>query len=73
MTHRGFIAEYSPKDPGYFCVLPWLQTNEYLGHITGMALFRFCEDVQKNLFSVSWKAETKKYCYKNWSCYKKLV
>ena len=35
----GFVYEYSEKGPGYSYVLPCSVTNEYLGHVTGIA---FC-------------------------------
>ena len=35
----GFVFEYSEKEPGYSYVLPCPVTNEYLGHVTGIA---FC-------------------------------
>ena len=35
----GFVFEYSEKGPGYSYVLSYPVTNEYLGHVTGLA---FC-------------------------------
>ena len=45
------VFEQSKKGPGYSYVLPCPVTNEYLGHVTGIA---FCLYVKffKNLFSL---------------------
>ena len=48
----GFIAEYSRKGLGYSYVLPCPITNEYLGHITGLASCLFVKTFKNNLFTL---------------------
>ena len=48
----GFIAEYSRKGPGYSYVLLCPITNEYLGHITGLAFPLFVKTFKNNLFTL---------------------
>ena len=54
----GFIAKYGRKGPGYSYVLPCPITNEYLGHITGLAFCSFVKTFKNKLFTC-WNAETK--------------
>ena len=48
----GFIAEYSRKGPGYSYVLPCPITNEFLGHITGLAFSLFVKTFKDILFTL---------------------
>ena len=48
----GFVFEYSEKGPGYSYVLPCPVTNEYLGHVTGIAFCLYVKTFKNNLFSL---------------------
>ena len=48
----GFVFEYSEKGPGYSYVLPCPVTNEYLGHVTGLAFCLYVKTFKSNLFSL---------------------
>ena len=48
----GFIEEYSCKVPGYSYVLPCPITNEYLGHMTGLAFCLFVRTFKNILFTL---------------------
>ena len=48
----GFVFEYSEKGPGYSYVLPCPVTNEYLGHVTGLAFCLYVKTFESNLFSL---------------------
>ena len=48
----GFVFEHSEKGPGYSYVLPCPVTNEYLGHVTGIAFCLYVKTFKKNLFSL---------------------
>ena len=48
----GFVFEYSEKEPGYSYVLPCPETNDYLGHVTGLAFCLYVKTFKSNLFSL---------------------
>ena len=48
----GFVFEYSEKEPGYSYVLPCPVTNEYLGHVTGLAFCLYVKTFKNNLFTL---------------------
>ena len=48
----GFVFEYSEKGPGYSYVLPCPVTNEYLGHVTGLAFCLYVKTFKNNLFTL---------------------
>ena len=48
----GFVFEHSKKGPGYSYVLPCPVTNEFLGHVTGIAFCLYVKTFKKNLFSL---------------------
>ena len=48
----GFVYEYSEKGPGYSYVLPCSVTNEYLGHVTGIAFCLYVKCFKNNLFNL---------------------
>ena len=48
----GSVFEYSEKRPGYSYVLPFPVTNEYLGHVTGLAFCLYVKTTKSNLFSL---------------------
>ena len=54
----GFIAEYSHIGPGYSYLLPCPITNEYLGHITRLAVCLFVKTF-KTFCSHCWNAGTR--------------
>ena len=45
----GFVFEYSEKGPGFSYVLPCPVTNEYLGHVTGLAFCLYVKTFKNNL------------------------
>ena len=47
-----FVFEYSEKEPGYSYVLPCPVTNEYLGHVKGLAFCLYVKTFKSNLFSL---------------------
>ena len=48
----GFVYEYSEKGPGYSYVLPCSVTNEYLGHVTGIAFCLYVKSFENSLFNL---------------------
>ena len=48
----GFVYEYSEKGPGYSYVLPCSVTNEYLGHVTGIAFCLYVKSFKNSLFNL---------------------
>ena len=48
----GFVLKHSEKGPGYSYVLPCPATNEYLGHVTGVAFCLYAKTFKKNMFSL---------------------
>ena len=48
----GFVFEYSEKGPGYAYDLPCPVTNEYLGHVTGLAFCLYLKTFKSNLSSL---------------------
>ena len=48
----GIVFEYSEKGPGYSSVLPCPVTNEYLGHVTGLAFCLYVKTFESNFFSL---------------------
>ena len=48
----GFVFEYSEKGPGYSYVLPCPVTNEYLGHVTGLAFCLYIKTSKSKIFSL---------------------
>ena len=48
----GFVYELSEKGPGYSYVLPCPVTNEYLGHVTGLAFCLYVKTFKERLFSM---------------------
>ena len=48
----GFVSEHREKGPGYSYVLPCPVTNEYLGHVTGIAFCLYVKFFKNNLLSV---------------------
>ena len=48
----GFVYEYSEKCPGYSYVLPCPVTNEYLGHVTGIAFCLYVKSFKNSLFNL---------------------
>ena len=48
----GFVYEFSEKGPGYSYVLPCPVTNEYLGHVTGLAFCLYVKTFKGRLFSM---------------------
>ena len=47
----GFVYEYSEKGPGYSYVLPCPVTNEYVGHLTGIAFCFYLKTFKNRLFN----------------------
>ena len=48
----GFVYEYSEKGLGYSYVLPCSVTNEYLGHVTGIAFCLYVKSFKNSLFNL---------------------
>ena len=48
----GFVFEFREKGPGYSYVLPCPVTNEYLGHVTGLAFCLYVKTFKGKLFSL---------------------
>ena len=48
----GFVHEFSEKRPGYSYVSPCPVTNEYLGHVTGLAFCLYAKTFKGRLFSM---------------------
>ena len=48
----GFVYEFSEKEPGYSYVLPCPVTNEYLGHVTGLAFCLYMKIFKGRLFGM---------------------
>ena len=48
----GFVHEFSKKAPGYSYVLPCSVTNEYHGHVTGLAFCLYVKTFKGRLFSM---------------------
>ena len=48
----GFLFEQSEKGPSYSYVSSSSVTNEYLGHVTGLAFCLYVKTFKKNLFSL---------------------
>ena len=48
----GFVYEYSEKGPRYSYVLPCSVTNEYLGHVTGIAFCLYVKSFKNSLFNL---------------------
>ena len=47
----GFVNEYSEKGPGYSYVLPCPVTNEYVGHVNGIAFCLYLKTFRNRLFN----------------------
>ena len=47
----GFVYEYSEKEPGYSYFLPCPVTNEYVGHLTGIAFCLYLKTFKNRLFN----------------------